>query len=462
MSALQWGGRFEGSPDASLLSFGSSLEDDLVLAPFDVQCSLAHVSALEGGGIVTRESARDLRAALATVSKEIERGEFFAWARASGAEDVHGAIDARVRELSGENGERLHAGRSRNDQVATTLALYARDRARRGGAIARAIARELLSKAKAELDAGTTIAATTHWQPAQPALLAFWLVAACEPFARAVRRAAVAEEAATTFCPLGSGAVAGSTLPLDRTAAASELGFRAPSRNAMDAIGTRDALLDVAHAISRALVDASRVASELVVWCAPAFAYARLGDASSTGSSLMPQKRNPDPYELVRAAAAESFGSYASAVDVLRGLPLSYHRDLQTCKRLAIRAIETGLVALRAFSSALADTQFQRAATNARAADGFTVATDVADALIRAGVSSRRAHELVGLAVSKAEREGRPLETRDLVEIAGAAGVKALDVALDAPSSVRAKRTAGSTHPSEVAAAIAALDEELA
>lgn len=460
--ALQWGGRFEGSPDAGLLRFGSSLEDDLVLAPFDLQCSLAHVTALEGGGIVDAPSARELRAALGEVGREIERGTFEKWARASGAEDIHGAIDARVREISERSGELLHAGRSRNDQVATTLVLYARDRARRGAATVRAIARELLAKAKEELAAGTTLAATTHWQPAQPVLLAFWLVAACEPFARSVRRFASAEAEATAVSPLGSGAVAGSTLPLDGGASASELGFAATSRNAMDAIGTRDAMLDVAHAVARAATDASRLASELVVWCTPAFGYARLGDASSTGSSLMPQKRNPDPYELVRAAAAESFGSYASAVDVLRGLPLSYHRDLQTCKRLGIRAIETGLAALRAFGSAIADTRFLREAMNARAGDGFTVATDVADALIRSGLSARRSHELVGAAVSRAEREGRTLEARDLVELASAAGVASVDVALDAPASVRAKRTPGSTHPDEVAKAIAALDEELA
>lgn len=457
---LQWGGRFAQPPDAALLAFGSSLEDDLLLAPFDVRCSLAHVAALEGGKILPEGIVAALRGALRTVEKEIGSGAFVAWARASGAEDIHGAIDARVRELCpGGEGEYLHAGRSRNDQVATTLALFARDRAEAGAALCREIGHELLTRAKDECAAGTMLAATTHWQPAQPVLLAFWLAAAAEPFVRAVRRFERAREDATRFSPLGSAAVAGSCLPLDRRAAADALGFDEPSRNAMDSIGTRDAVLDVAHAFSRALVDASRISGELVIWCAPAFGYARLGDASSTGSSLMPQKRNPDPFELVRAYAAETAADYGAAVEVLRGTPLSYHRDLQVCKRLAMAAIERGHAALGAFSRALRDLHFDRSALSARAADGYTVATDVADALILSGISARRAHELVGAAVATAERESRPLQDSDLQEIAREVGLRTLQAPLDAYTSVRAKRTAGSTHPEHVGAAIRALEQ---
>ncbi|HEY9085374.1 MAG TPA: argininosuccinate lyase [Candidatus Tyrphobacter sp.] len=459
---LQWGGRFARAPDAQLLAFGSSLEEDLVLAPFDVRCSLAHVTALSGGGIVNAGVASALRDALARVAGEIGDGSFEAFARGCGAEDVHGAIDARVRELcrNGE-GDWLHAGRSRNDQVATTLLLYARDRAEHGAMVSLEIARGLVARAKEELAAGTLLGATTHWQPAQPVLLAFWLVAATEPFLRAAGRFRAAAEATRSSSPLGSAALAGSTLPLDRAAAAKALGFEAPSRNAMDAVGTRDAALDAAHAFVRAVIDASRVAGELVIWCTPAFGYARLGDASSTGSSLMPQKRNPDPFELVRATAAELVGAYAGALGTLCGLPLSYHRDLQQTKRSTIFMMERGLATLRAFARAIADVRFVRERMSANAGDGYTIATDIADALILAGVSARRAHELVGGAVATAESEGRALAAADLIAPAKEAGVAKLDAPLDAMASVRAKRTTGSTNPDEVRRMILQIEKDL-
>ncbi|MBC5810659.1 MAG: argininosuccinate lyase, partial [Candidatus Eremiobacteraeota bacterium] len=236
MSALQWGGRFSGSPDAALIAFGRSLEDDLVLAEFDVACSQAHVAALVAGNVVDVTIAHALERALAKVAEEIASGEFAGYARASGAEDVHGAIDARVRALAPEDGEWLHAGRSRNDQVATTLLLYARDRVGRGADLCRAIARRALADARTALEAGTILPATTHWQPAQPMLLAFWLEAVAEMFARAAERFARTAEDAARFCPLGSGACSGSTLPLDRAVAARELDFEAPGRNALDAV----------------------------------------------------------------------------------------------------------------------------------------------------------------------------------------------------------------------------------
>jgi len=460
---LQWGGRFAAPPDAALLAFGSSLEEDLTLAAFDVACSRAHVTALEAGGIVTAEIAARLREALAIVAAEIAGGSFAATARANGAEDVHGAIDARVRDLAGEAGRSLHAGRSRNDQVATTLALYVADRARAGQTRCVAAARVALAHAREALAAETVLAATTHWQPAQPILLAFWLAAVAEGFARAAERFARVARDARAACPLGSGACSGSTLPLDRGAAARELGFAAPSRNALDAIGNRDAALDLVHALARALGHASRASEELVVWCAPAFGYARLADDASTGSSLMPQKRNPDPFELVRAHAASANGALAAALGTTTGVALSYHRDLQETKAVTIRAAERGLAALDAFARALERVSFDAAAMNARAADGYTLATDVADALVARGVGARDAHELVGRAVAAAERARRPLAAADLDALADASGLaQPLVAPLDARASVRAKRTAGSTAPAAVAQAIAELENVLA
>ena len=253
VTSLQWGGRFSGPPDPVLLAFGSSLDEDLVLARFDVHTSLAHVDALAGGAIVTAEAAQALRRALDVVASEIESGAFDAVARASGAEDVHGAIDARVRELEPVAGASLHAGRSRNDQVATTLLLYAQDRALRGASAMRGLVRAFAARAQEELEAGTLVASTTHMQPAQPVLLAFWLGAAAESFARSAARFEAVAARALDACPLGSGAVSGSCLPLDRAAAARRLGFAAPSRNAMDAVGSRDTVLAVAEACMHAL-----------------------------------------------------------------------------------------------------------------------------------------------------------------------------------------------------------------
>jgi argininosuccinate lyase len=444
-SQLQWGGRFATAPDPALIAFGSSLNDDLALAPFDVQCSHGHVDALHGGGLLSAPDAQSLHHALDVIAMEIAEGRFTAFAQAGAYEDIHGAIDARVRELvPGAAGELLHAGRSRNDQVATTLILYARERARRGLELCLAIANKLEERAEAALATRALIAATTHWQPAQPVLLAFWLDACAQPFVRAAERFRAVEADARLACPLGSGAVAGSSLPLDRDAAARTLGFHASSRNAMDSIGSRDVALDLLHACVRAVVAASRPSEEFVQWTTPAYGYARLGDAASTGSSLMPQKRNPDPFELVRAAAGRVTGAYSGALATITGIGLSYHRDLQETKSLIIRGTEHSLAALDAFARAFDHLVFDEAAMTARAGDGYTVATDLADALILKGRTARAAHRLIGERVAAAEAAGRALDTSD---------AEALGVPLSAigpRGSVEGKRTAGSTSPEAV------------
>jgi argininosuccinate lyase len=275
------------------------------------------------------------------------------------------------------------------------------------------------------------------------------------------RFARVADDA-RVGCPLGSSACSGSTLPLDRAASAKELGFAEPTRNALDAIGERDLALDALSAVARALGAASRPSEELVLWCTPAFGFARLSDAASTGSSLMPQKRNPDPFELVRAHASSANGALAAALGTTTGIALSYHRDLQETKAIVIRGIERGLAALDAFARAFAYVEYCHDAMSAHAADGYTVATDLADALILRGISARRAHEFVGAAVTAAEGRGTPLETRDLDDLSARAGLSPrLEAPLDALASVRAKRTSGSTAPGEVARALGALEAAL-
>ncbi len=451
--SLQWGGRFAAPPDRELLAFGASLEDDLVLGPFDVRCSQAHVLALRGGEIVDAATADALLDALATVEREIATGEFAAFARASGAEDIHGAIDARVRELTAA-GESLHSGRSRNDQVATTLLLYVRDRAALGSRVSARLARFALARAREELGRGTLLAATTHWQPAQPISLAFWYEAVAEIFTRAARRFARVERDAREACPLGSGACSGSTLPLDRAAAADALGFARPTRNALDAIGDRDIALDLLQAVTRATVACSRICEEAVIYCTPAFGYARLDDSASTGSSLMPQKRNPDPFEHVRAHAALLNGTLAGALGAATGIALSYHGDLQEVKAQVLRGTERGLATLAAFERAFAALRWNPDVMAQRAELGYVVATDVADALIARGVSARRAHSLVGEVVTAAEREGRPLAERDLAALAERAGLERFEAPLDARASIAAKVTPGSTSPAAVKHAI--------
>jgi argininosuccinate lyase len=457
---LQWGGRFALPPDPRLLAFGSSLEDDLVLAPFDVRCSHAHVTAQMQGGVIDRETANELYAALDQVAVEMARGEFIAFARSGSFEDVHGAIDARVRQIvPNAAGEALHAGRSRNDQVATTLVLYTRDRAEKGLHLCTAIARRFLDLATTALGDGTLLAGTTHWQPAQPVLLAFWLHAASEGFARAARRFARVAHDASEFSPLGSGALSGSSLPLDRAAAALELGFDAPTRNALDSVGDRDVALDLLDAVTRALIAASRPSEELVIWSTPAFGYAQLDDAASTGSSLMPQKRNPDPFELTRAAAGRAIGTLTGALATVKGIALSYHRDLQETKSAILDGTERGLAALDAFEITLTHLSFNHAKMTAEAARGFTVATDVADALIAQGTTARAAHRFVGETVAAAK--GDTMSGDELEHLRASSGIAGLTAPLDADGCVAAKRTSGSTHPSMVAEAIASTRNEL-
>jgi argininosuccinate lyase len=285
--------------------------------------------------------------------------------------------------------------------------------------------------------------------------LAFWLDGAAQGFVRAAARFARVARDAARFCPLGSAALAGSSLPLDRAAAARELGFAEPSRNALDSVGDRDVALDLLHAAARAAVTASRPSEEFVLWTTPAFGYARLGDAAATGSSLMPQKKNPDPFELVRAAAARSIGTYSGALASTSGIGLSYHRDLQETKAQIVRGTEHALLALDAFARAFAHLHFNAAAMDARAGEGYTVATDLADALIASGATAREAHAAVGERVLHAERAGRPLDARDLEAI----GLS--EAPLDGAASIAAKRTSGSPNPEMVAQSIAATQREI-
>lgn len=433
----------------------------MVLAPFDVRCSLAHVDAVAQGGAIDAHTAKTLKNALDAVALEIQNGTFAADARKQAAEDIHGAIDARVREIAGSAGAALHTGRSRNDQVATTLRLFAADACLGARASIAQAVRTLVEHAGDALAARAVLPAMTHWQPAQPVLLAFWLAGAAQPLVRAADRCAGAAAGSMSEMPLGSGAVCGSTLPLVREAGLAALGFAATTANAMDAVGSRDAVLECAHAIVTALVAASRIAEELVIWCNPLVGFAAVADAAATGSSLMPQKRNPDPLELVRGLAPVLAGLYAGALTSTAGLALSYHRDLQQTKAAVLQICVQGVAALAAFARTLGYVTYDRSAMSAAALRGFTVATDIADTLIHAGVPARSAHQAVGAAVAKAESQKRDLQEADVREIAAGLAIGEIKAPLTPIESVCSKRTAGSTAPDEVAKHLSLLREWL-
>ena len=460
-----WGGRFAAGPDRKLLTFSSSFDDDRALADADVRGSLAHVETLFAAGLLSRDEAAALEAALQTVALELRGGKHDDQI----VEDIHSVVEARVTELAGAaGGGKLHTGRSRNDQVATDIALFARDALAGLCDETAALSGDILDRAQDELSAGTLLIGTTHWQPAQPILLAFWLHAAAVGSVRQARRLR-ATCASIARCPLGASALAGSSLALDRTLAARRLGFAdGPTENALDTVGDRDGLLDTLYACAALSTYLSRLSAELIIWCSPLVGFATLGDAVARGSSLMPQKRNPDIFELVRAKAATVAGYLSAALSQIHGLGLSYHSDLQESKRMLILGVKETSAMLGAFRTAFVALRFDRARCDAAARDPLASATEAADLLVRAGIPFRRAHQLVGERVRLAEIDGRALDPSDVAACVARARGESADVrdvpagfSLDAVSCVRAKWTAGSTNPVLLAGAIRATQDEL-
>jgi argininosuccinate lyase len=441
MTSFLWGARFDAPPDAQLIDFASSFRDDLAIAAFDIRASRAHVLVLERAQVVSSGEACTLDNALVTVGRELADRSFDGDAT---FEDIHSAIEARVSELAGaEVGGKLHSGRSRNDQVATAIALFARDGLGGVASDAAGLAVEFLDAADRELTAESLMPGTTHCQPAQPILIAFWLHAAGVGVARQIRRLDVMRDSMNR-CPLGAAALAGSSLPLDRRLAAAVLDFTAgPSENALDSVGDRDMVLDTLYACSTLLVHLSRVAAELIAWCSPLVGFVRLSDDAATGSSIMPHKRNPDTFELVRAKAASVAALLTSVFAQLKGLPISYHRDLQESKRALIAGLAETQVSVRAFRRAFSSISFDRARCNAAVVDPFVCSTDLAERMILGGVPFRAAHAAVGGRIKTAEAAGAPLCGDD-------------GAPLDPLSSVRAKATLGSTNPSLLRQAILA------
>src|SRR5262245_39252188 len=432
-----WGGRFREPTHPSVERFSASIGFDRALARYDIRGSIAHARMLGAVGVIPAADAEAIVRGLEEIAGEIQAGRFPFDER---LEDIHGNLEARLREKIGPVAGRLHTGRSRNDQVATDLWLYLRDAslaARRGIADLREV---LLVRAREHLD--TVLPGYTHLQRAQPVRLAHHWLAFERMLARdAARFAGLAGRLAEA--PLGAGALSGTTLPLDRSATAAALGFMAPNPNSMDAVASRDVALEFLAAGAICMVQLSRLAEELVLWSSAEFGFVELADAFSTGSSLMPQKKNPDVPELVRGKSGRAIGNLVALLTVLKGLPLTYNRDLQEDKQPVFDSAATLRDSLEVMAGAVATPRVVTARTRAAASDPLLLATDLAEALVRAGVPFREAHEAVGKIVQhcvskqldlrglsradlRAFHPAFPASARELVDLEGALEGRAL------------------------------------
>lgn len=400
-----WGGRFEQATDPTVERFSASIDFDRALARFDVRGSIAHARMLGAQGIIPEGEVGALVAGLEAVAREIENGSF---PFDAALEDIHMNVESRLGHHVGKIAGRLHTGRSRNDQVATDLALYLREvsaAAQRGTLELR---RVLVARADEHVD--TLLPGYTHLQRAQPVRLAHHWLAFVEMLERDGGRFADLRERLDRS-PLGAGALAGTTLRLDRERTARELGFSAPTRNSMDSVASRDLALEFLAAAAICMVTLSRLGEELVLWSTSEFGFIELADAFSTGSSLMPQKKNPDVPELVRGKSGRVIGDLVALLSVMKGLPLSYNRDMQEDKEPVFDAAATLRDCLEVMAGAVATLRVRDDRMRAAASDPMLLATDLAEALVREGVPFREAHEAVGRVVGHCVAKDLDLRT---------------------------------------------------
>ncbi len=437
-----WHGRFHEGPSEELLAFTSSLEYDRDLAADDLTGSRAHVRMLAKVGLITGEEEQALLDALRQVGEELEAGAFDF---APTDEDIHTAIERRVTDIAGAAGAKLHTGRSRNDQVALDLRLWLRREGRALVAAIQGLQEVLVVRAEEAEDA--YLPGYTHLQRAQPVLLAHHLLAHVWAFARDVERWRDTLTR-TDVSPLGAGALAGSSLPLDPDAVADELGFATRFHNSLDAVSDRDFVAEALFAASLTQVHLSRLGEEVMLWSSDEFGFVQLADAYSTGSSMLPQKKNPDIAELARGKAGRLIGHLAGFLATLKGLPLAYDRDLQEDKEPLFDAVRTCRLALQAMSGLLASAEFSVDRMRAAADAASSAATDLAEHLVRAHMPFREAHALVGGLVRQSVERGIPLE--ELVTNEPRLGPEALAL-LQPGEAVRRRTSPGGAGPEPVA-----------
>ena len=441
-----WGGRFGTTPAEAFERLNASIPFDARLAPYDIRGSIAHARMLGERGIVSREEAGELERGLRAVLEEVEGGRF-SWTLSD--EDVHTAVERRLREIVGDVALKLHTGRSRNDQVALDLHLFVRDAAGRMSDALLAVMRALVEVAEANRD--LVLPGYTHLQRAQPILLSHHLLAHFVAFERDLKRLDAALEAASVS-PLGAAALGGTPHPVEPALTAKDLGME-PLVNSLDAVSERDFALDLLYAAAVLGVHLSRLGEEWVLWTSAEFGFARLDDAYSSGSSIMPQKKNPDAYELMRGKAGRLIGNLNALLITLKGLPLGYQKDLQEDKEPIFDSVDAVLALLAVLPEMLRTATFD-GERMAGAAGGFALATELADFLAARGVAFREAHRAVGRLVRRCEEAGIPFEQVPDEELVAAHPALAhLPRELLTPAgSVANKRSPGSTSPASVEA----------
>jgi argininosuccinate lyase len=455
-----WGGRFENAPDASFDAFQRSFAFDRRLLPCEIAVDRAWAKALQGVGIFTHTEVRQTLAALDKISDRAKNDP--AWVDEFGAEaeDVHHFVEKVLVEELGPLGWKLHTGRSRNELVATDFRLFVIDAASQVQNSLRALVNAFLQQAKANLK--VPLAGMTHMQHAQPILLSHFLLAHAEAFSRDINRLQNAADSADA-CPMGSGALAGCSFAIDRNAIARELGFSRITSNSLDAVSDRDFALDYLFSLAGVATHLSRLAEDFVLFASQEFSYIILPDEYSTGSSLMPQKKNPDSWELLRGKTGRITGALFSLFTTLKGLPTSYQRDLQEDKEALFAAHDQILSMLSVASGALAATKFREDRLRAAAANPALFATDAADYLVRRGVPFRQAHDLIGKVLREADKQGKPWTALSVQDVQKISPLFEKDF-LVSPSvehSIATKSVPGGTAEESVRAAIARLKKNL-
>jgi argininosuccinate lyase len=448
-----WGGRFAGGPSPEMAALSLSIPFDWRLAPYDLLQTRAHAGVLHGAGLLSHDELENVNAALAALADEVAAGTFLPVPE---DEDVHTAIERGLLAKLGPTGGKLRAGRSRNDQVATDLRLYLRDRSRVLAAALVDLVAALTDQAETHVD--TVAPGFTHLQHAQPVSFGHELAKHAHALGRDLDRLADWDVRAG-LSPLGAGALAGSALALDPHAVAAELGFTAPVPNSIDAVGDRDFVAEFLFVAAMVGVHLSRLGEEICLWTSREFGWAELDDAWSTGSSIMPQKKNPDIAELARGKSGRLIGHLTGILAMLKGLPFAYNRDLQEDKEATFDAVEQLLLVLPAMTGSVATLRFDRLRMAAAAPEGFALATEIAEWLVLRGMPFREAHEVSGACVRAAEARGVDLGDLTDGELAAISGALTPEVRqrLSADAAVAARAGFGGTAPLRVREQLASL-----
>jgi len=455
--AKLWGGRFQKETDRMVDDFHSSISFDCRLYRYDITGSIAHAKMLARVGIISQSEAEAIVAGLTGILNDIEAGrvEF-----SVAAEDIHMNVEQLLIARVGEVGKKLHTARSRNDQVALDVRMYVRDELDGVGQLLTELTSTLLDIADQHLD--TVMPGYTHLQRAQPITLAHHLLAYCQMFSRDMDRLSDCRRRVNVL-PLGAGALAGTTFPLDREFVAVELAFAGVTENSLDAVSDRDFAVEFAATGSLIMVHLSRFCEEIILWSSAEFGFIELDDAYSTGSSMMPQKKNPDVAELIRGKSGRVFGDLTALLTVLKGLPLAYNKDMQEDKEALFDMVDTVKQCLLIFRPLVATMRVKKEQMARAARGGFTNATDLADYLVQKGVPFREAHEIVGRAVAYCLDCQKSLDELSLEELRGFSSVIESDVyaAIDVAHCVAARRVTGGPAPEAVRQAIQAARQRL-